>query len=66
MFLMFTLGRPDVFAPDDRGLQLANVRMISRLFRLGVNSESLAEAWAPYRTTACLHLWHSLDNMPKK
>ncbi len=65
MFLMFTLHRPDVFAPDDRGLQLA----VQRLYELPATptrQEMLAYAkdWAPYRTTASLHLWHSLDNVP--
>jgi DNA-3-methyladenine glycosylase II len=26
--------------------------------------EALAEPWRPYRTTACLVLWHSLRNAP--
>jgi len=66
MFLMFTLVRPDVFAPDDRGLQLA----IQKLYALPdvpprSELETIAEAWAPYRTVASWHLWHSLDNEPK-
>ena len=66
MFLIFTLHRPDIFAPDDRGLQLA----IQNIYDLPAvpkraELESFAEKWAPYRSTACLHLWHSLDNMPK-
>lgn len=65
MFLIFTLHRPDVFAPDDRGLQLA----IQAIYDLPVipkraELEKFAEAWMPYRSTACLHLWHSLDNAP--
>lgn len=63
MFLMFTLGRPDVFAPDDVGLQ----RAVQRLYdfetvpsRAGLIS--LAETWRPYRTAASWHLWQSLDN----
>lgn len=66
MFLMFTLNRPDVFAPDDIGL----IRAIEKLYKLEVQPTKaelikLAEKWKPYRTTACLHLWHSLDNAPK-
>jgi DNA-3-methyladenine glycosylase II len=66
MFLMFTLVRPDVFAPDDRGLQLA----IQRLYNLpDVPSrselEEIAAKWSPYRTTASCHLWQLLDNEPK-
>ena len=65
MFLMFTLHRPDIFAPDDRGLQLA----IERLYALSSppsRSEltKWAEKWSPYRSTASLYLWKSLDNEP--
>lgn len=63
MFLIFTLHRPDVFAPDDRGLQLAVEKLYDRTFSRS-ELEQFAERWAPYRSTACLHLWHSLDNQP--
>ena len=64
MFLIFTLHRPDIFAPDDRGLQLA----IEHIYDTTLTRSELmtfAERWEPYRSTACLHLWHSLDNTPK-
>lgn len=62
MFLMFTLRRPDIFAPDDRGLQIA----VERIYNLPVRPTKkqlidIAEVWRPYRTTACLHLWQSLS-----
>lgn len=65
MFLIFTLHRPDVFAPDDRGLQLA----IQNIYDLPVvptraELEKFAKKWKPYRSIASLHLWHSLDNEP--
>lgn len=65
MFLMFTLARPDVFAPDDGGLQ----RAMLQLYKWDVLPPKkelviVAEKWQPYRTVACLHLWHSLDNAP--
>ena len=63
MFLIFTLHRPDVFAPDDRGLQLAAEKLYSRTFTRS-ELEHLAEQWSPYRSIACLHLWRSLDNEP--
>lgn len=63
MFLMFTLQRPDVFAPGDRGLQLA----MQRIYKLPIKPKesdylSLAEKWRPHRTTASLHLWQSLTD----
>lgn len=63
MFLIFTLHRPDVFAPDDRGLQLAAEKLYDRTF---TRSELalFSETWSPYRSTASLHLWRSLDNEP--
>jgi DNA-3-methyladenine glycosylase II len=65
MFLMFTLGRPDVFAPADVGLQ----RAIVKLYGLpstppAEELEHLAERWRPYRTVASWHLWESLHNDP--
>ncbi|HVQ44375.1 MAG TPA: DNA-3-methyladenine glycosylase 2 family protein [Candidatus Saccharimonadia bacterium] len=65
MFLMFTLGRLDVFAPDDVGLQ----RAIVRLYGLAAvppraELDRLADAWRPYRTVASWHLWESLRNTP--
>lgn len=65
MFLMFTLNRPDVFAPDDVGLQNAMMKLY-KWETLPSRSELLlhAETWSPYRTTASFHLWHSLDNAP--
>lgn len=67
MFLISTLHRPDVFAPDDRGLQIA-IQTIFDLAELPGRAEleQFAQRWSPYRSTACLHLWHSLDNAPVK
>lgn len=63
MFLMFTLARPDIFAPDDLGL----INAITKVYNLPTRptkQEALtfAEKWSPHRTTAAFHLWHSLDN----
>jgi DNA-3-methyladenine glycosylase II len=65
MFLMFNLQRPDVFAPDDRGLQLA-VKKLYNLPDVPSRTELIKTAakWSPYRTVASYHLWHSLDNEP--
>jgi DNA-3-methyladenine glycosylase II len=65
MFLMFTLGRLDVFAPDDVGLQRAIVRL-DNLKETPSRDEltKRAELWRPYRTVASWHLWESLKNTP--
>ncbi|MER3498835.1 MAG: DNA-3-methyladenine glycosylase 2 family protein [Chitinophagaceae bacterium] len=68
MLLMFALGREDVFAIDDLGIQNA----MTRLYKLNhpdkkiIKEKMLAisEKWSPYRTYACLHLWKWKDNTP--
>ena len=66
MLLMFTLGREDVFAPDDYGIQVAMKKLygLNDENKKGLRQEMIriAEAWAPYRTYACLHLWRWKDN----
>jgi DNA-3-methyladenine glycosylase II len=69
MLLMFTLGREDVFAIDDLGIQNAMIRIYrldrknKKQFRLELLK--ISNKWSPYRTYACLHLWHWKDNIPK-
>lgn len=66
MLLMFTLGRPDVFAPDDLGIQQAMIKLykLDRTDKKHFRDEMLriSSKWSPYRTYACLHLWHFKDN----
>ena len=66
MFLLFTLTRADVFAPGDRGLQLA----IDRHYpveqpRTPAEYAIVAERWQPHRSTASRYLWESLNNTPR-
>ncbi len=65
MFLMFTLVRLDVFAPDDVGLQNA-MRRLYGWADLPPKAQLIATAdrWRPYRTIASWHLWASLKNEP--
>lgn len=61
MILMFTLGREDVFAVDDLGIQQA----MTKLYKLDAADKKgmklkmlqLSEKWKPYRTYACRYLW---------
>jgi len=63
MFLIFSLGRLDVFSKDDVGLQ----RGIKRLY--GYKEEKLSktclkkheEQWKPYRSVASLYLWEMVN-----
>ena len=66
MYLMFTLGRPDVFSYGDLGLQNA----IKKTYKLKQKPtvkqmEKLSKKWVPFRTYAARILWDSLDNKPK-
>ena len=61
MILMFTLGREDVFAVDDLGIQQA----ICKLYNVDASDKKLmkeqmlgiSKKWSPYRTYACRYLW---------
>ena len=69
MILMFTLGREDVFALDDLGIQ----QSITKLYQLDATDKKtlkekmlqLSAKWSPYRTYACRYLWGWKDNEPK-
>lgn len=68
MMLMFALCREDLFALDDLGLRNA-VKGIYGLKHRKKKTEDtailkIAEKWSPYRTYACLYLWHWKDNPP--
>lgn len=62
MFLMFSLGREDVFSPGDLGLR----RSIEELYKIRnvtpERAEKISAKWAPYRTYASLTLWAMHDN----
>lgn len=62
MFLIFTLGRPDVLPVGDYGIQ-ASIQSVYGLEELPKKAEieKLAEKWRPYSTIASLYLWHARD-----
>lgn len=66
MLLMFSLGRADVFAVDDLGIQQAMVQLYkldtSNKKQLKEQMLAISAKWSPYRTYACLHLWKWKDN----
>ncbi len=68
MLLMFALGREDVFAIDDWGVQNAMIHLykLDRTDKKKFREELLriSGKWSPYRTYACLHLWRWKDNQP--
>ena len=68
MLLMFSLGREDVFAVDDLGIQNAMIKLYEINYRKKKNLKEkmllISSAWSPYRTYACVHLWRWKDNAP--
>ncbi len=62
MFLMFSLGRLDVFPGADLGIQQA----IQKFYGVGdpIDNDELrkiAKPWSPYATIASWYLWRGLD-----
>lgn len=62
MFLMFRLGRPDVFPVTDLGIR----KGVQRAYRLRKLPEpkrvtKIGAPWAPFRTVASWYLWRLLD-----
>ena len=62
MFLIFTLGRPDVLPVDDFGVREG--------FRISAGLDeqpkprdlaTIGEAWAPFRSVAAWYLWRAAD-----
>jgi DNA-3-methyladenine glycosylase II len=66
MLLMFTLGREDVFAIDDFGLQQSMIKLykLDALDKKQLREKLLkiSAKWSPYRTYACIYLWQWKDN----
>ncbi len=63
MFLMFSLGRTDVFPHGDLGIRSA-IRQAYGLDELPDRrqSEEIAEPWHPHATIASWYLWRSLES----
>lgn len=62
MYLLFSLGRPDVFAVDDLGIQNAMKALYSLTAKpKRAELEAIAEIWAPHRSIASWYLWRAID-----
>lgn len=61
MFLMFTLGRENVFSFGDLGLR----RGLEKLYKLKNPTlkqiEKIVNPWSPYKSYGSIALWHSLE-----
>ncbi len=66
MVLMFTIGREDIFAIDDLGIQQAMCKLykIDETNKKEMKEKMLQKSgkWSPYRTYACRYLWGWKDH----
>ena len=65
MFLIFALGRPDIFPIDDLGL----IKAIYRHYNQGVKMTKpevllVGDGWRPYRSLGTWYMWRVLDPVP--
>ncbi len=56
MFLIFSLGRLDVFSVGDLALRVG-VERVTRRKLTPEQSVEIARRWSPYRSVASLYLW---------
>jgi DNA-3-methyladenine glycosylase II len=61
MFLMFSLGREDIFSHGDLGLRNAIKKLYGNDNPTVEEVESIVAKWSPYRSWASRILWRSLD-----
>jgi DNA-3-methyladenine glycosylase II len=66
MLLMFTLGRENIFAVDDLGIQQAMCRLYgwdaSNQKEMKNKMLAKAKTYGPYTTIACMYLWKWKDD----
>lgn len=62
MFLMFSLGRPDVFPVGDLGVKMA-IRDLYEFAEMPSDDEAhaIAAPWRPFASVASWYCWRSLD-----
>jgi DNA-3-methyladenine glycosylase II len=60
VYLLFALGRPDIWPAEDLGLRVAVQERTRRAARpTGAELRALAEPWRPWRSAAACLLWQS-------
>jgi len=62
MYLIFTLGRPDVLPIDDLGVRKGAEKLYRRAFT-PKELDKYGARWAPWRSAAAWHLWRYMDNL---
>jgi DNA-3-methyladenine glycosylase II len=62
MYLMFTLGRPDILPVDDLGVRKGAEKLYARSFT-PKELAAYGERWTPHRSAAAWHLWRIADTL---
>jgi len=62
MFLMFSLGREDVFSVLDLGLRNGAKKFFNQPDLTQEEILSISENWKPYRSIVSHYLWHAWDS----
>jgi DNA-3-methyladenine glycosylase II len=62
MFLMFRLGREDIFSWGDLGLKNGLKKYLGNKEASLEEMQKVVEEWTPYRTYGAIAMWHLLDN----
>jgi DNA-3-methyladenine glycosylase II len=65
VYMIFAMGRPDIWPAADLALQTAQQRLFGLEERpKAKRSRELAGTWAPWRSVAAITLWHYYRTMP--
>lgn len=62
MFLMFRLGREDIFSLGDLGLKNGLKKYLALEDVSRERMSEITDSWSPYRTYGAIAMWHLLDN----
>ncbi len=63
MFLMFQMGREDIFSWGDLGLKKGLTKFLASTTEVSDDvMTTRVQSWAPFRTYGAIAMWHLLDN----
>ena len=66
MYLLFSLGRPDVWPADDLAIRVAVQNLKHLPERPGTKEmDTIAEPWRPWRGAVAIFLWHYYKKFPE-
>lgn len=65
MYLMFSLGRPDIWPVGDLAVRIGAARIIGQSERpTEKQAQEIGNRWRPYRSSVALLAWHFYANAP--